>query len=865
MGKVEVKEFKGLLTNIDNNDIGLDYFSESENIRYYPGYIQAEELDRNENTQHTIPWLLDYQSYLTSPNSPKYIETAKLLHYSRILLQDDPYSIVPSFTTTEYKLTIYLNGTDLTFQVNRVTNNGGWTIVGIVSKTITNWMHGECKFNIEQSDGKIILWCNYQAWVIKKVNRYSEKIIESIIIEDFKVLIEGINFFSKQVTAVDSYNPLEKIDKDTILSNSLFNIELHENENLKDIYDNPIFVKPTYNYNDDNTFGGHWEFPTYDIPEIKFIYSQTLNKVFYSNYHKKYFLIRFRYWRHEDMVSELNPPSGVFKTEVNLFSLQLDSNNNLVRTEEDLFNYFVCYTFEGGEYTRLFKDYDLNESLFASTGLNYKYLNNSSLHTYSSNGSYDICFTYLEFKLAIFNNKIDLIQPLDEGTLEFILTGVVNDNEYILQSNPLNVTADYYQIRYNIRDLSIKYPTIEQFKYYIKLPTDTDYKLLMSRNVYSKNFINASNNEMNYDTVVVNKLSGQGITLSQNIGYLYGDNTKQITQFKDYCNVNGLAFITTGNVVYSPAIGHGVSQNQLFYDRNIVPLNNVTTVKALVDFDHMLGVITNNSLQLFKIDNFEGTLVYSPAQILPYQIKDFWNINAELYFITPLGVFIHDGQNTQNISQAIDDRVKLYYETMKIAYNYEFGEIYLLSPEEQKFYCYNLITKTWTTFKIPTFTGKDSFIQYEKGLGIQIGGFEYRIAYRASNALLDCKFSTHMSCLGSQTMTKQLSRIVFDREAKNAIIIETRKQIDVWNEKATPPTNIIVENNAEKTIIDGREVSVYPSYVLPFNERECYIPLRHRKLFKEIQLSVNFTGKIKNIEMEVEAYEYPTRYQQAKS
>ena len=180
----------------------------------------------------------------------------------------------------------------------------------------------------------------------------------------------------------------------------------------------------------------------------------------------------------------------------------------------------------------------------------------------------------------------------------------------------------------------------------------------------------------------------KGIMLSQNIGFTFDwekkEDYKIVVGFRDFVIENGLSLGLDQNDyihVYHCAIGGGNIQNDLIYTSNLLPLPDVTNIETLVGTNGNVLAISKEKTFVIKADNLTSVVGYSIIETLEYGVRDFTCVATtgnKTILSTIDGIYLTDGFNITSISKPIDNIVRDNYSTSQIVYNPYMHELYFI-------------------------------------------------------------------------------------------------------------------------------------------------------------------------------------------
>lgn len=196
-----------------------------------------------------------------------------------------------------------------------------------------------------------------------------------------------------------------------------------------------------------------------------------------------------------------------------------------------------------------------------------------------------------------------------------------------------------------------------------------------------------------------------GITMASNIGieiepdemYRY----KVITSFRDFTTELGvsigLSYDDYVNVYYS-VLGGGNLQPDLVYSQNILPVTGANIVNACAAINTKLVVLSNDSMYLIDVVTDLGALVFTMNKTLEFGVKNQFDvapIQGGIAINTKHGIYTSTGTQSNLISEPIDDVVKTYFDTSRIYYNKDVHELYYKRNGSDDLYRFRFKDQVW--------------------------------------------------------------------------------------------------------------------------------------------------------------------------
>jgi hypothetical protein len=402
---------------------------------------------------------------------------------------------------------------------------------------------------------------------------------------------------------------------------------------------------------------------------------------------------------------------------------------------------------------------------------------------------------------------------------EIIRTVIVGNDELFFDRTKIKVEGtpnDKYGIviRANNKDL---HPAINKVRYYYKMNNEP------AEMIYEIDFMDTYS--LASMECLITKRNLTGITLLNNTGVNDDDFFNPI--IPDYIKkVNNLLIGYKDGEVYLPAFGNGKLQNLVYYNSRIVE----HIKQRVITCDELrkgLAVFTEDKVEVFIIQGDKaGDIILIPSGLLPIQITDKFKITSDyerLFILHSKGILIYNVESSKTIGAEILSVIDKYYEHLAIVYNQYYKMLLLFSPIEKLIYIYDEISETWFSidfnFAIKRFTRLNSvedevYIGYEgesgsKTILLRFGGFYKQSLIQFPKISFD-----------DLKMYKYLTELIISKEDRT----------DVGIKIGDYKVDVSAESEQIKVIV----------------------PYQHRKPFIYLDLVLEFKGKIKTIQYNVE-------------
>lgn len=742
MEKIDVKEFKGLYTNLLDNSANYSVFSDMDKVNVSKKYLQSEEY----KLEDSLGWIgefgndvievkvveLDDDKFWYEKNLEKYIPdfvkhlvvftSTTVLVYE---IKTEGLVYIDAFSISEYKKSVIVNGIlkiltskSIHFLFYKRINSVKTLKFTSINPTIDSLVASSSTGNVTLTDPKITF-----------------DIVATPMIYWLSDTMQGTNIRTS----------LYKLPSDWDVKDAITNVWFYA-------YIGTVYlVRPKHNtlnlqtkglYDFDSLAGNTFAFVPVEILNgavclipTRVNYTEIVKKpVFYNLNGSTYFDARNRVYNPDVTLGfpteiRVNPETAFF---IGADELHIGNFNAKFIFEVLPTNPYV--TVASGRTAIL-------QSKF------FEWFNNPD-YEHKIRGTYTLTVTDLGFEVTSENQQI-------VGNFIQTVTYIDND-EVIIAKAQVFATSSSTRVIYGLKPIRIFDSAVIQSKIYIGFGIKPSvYELVSSKQIYKGEVFD----EINY----YGYLDLTGILLS-NLLAVYGD----IDQFEyvkggdDYVIVNNVGFLIKGGTVYySP---NDVS-NAVFYKNRYIP--NVYG-DALISIGGMLGVIRYNkdvtliSLQVieneiyFKVYDTIGFIIQGRNQVLEIPDGVLMSLRDGLYLSTP--------QERQLLSEPINDIFK-QGTLPKILYD-DYNRRIMLQKDTtvgtvttSDTYVFDLIEKLWIKFK--NFNLNNIAFDGDDIITIQDSNF-YKVILSTTNAEGYLKF--HPSNLGSEKIVKTLVGLRIDIE-----------------------------------------------------------------------------------------------------
>jgi hypothetical protein len=240
---------------------------------------------------------------------------------------------------------------------------------------------------------------------------------------------------------------------------------------------------------------------------------------------------------------------------------------------------------------------------------------------------------------------------------------------------------------------------------YIRFSTTTDFYQIASFNFLSSTTLNTIND------FVVGEISKNAIELVQTIGTLFNpDNFSIITVFDFFNRINNLPYVAKNNQIYGGVTGNGKILD-LFYPSNVIPNITDKTIMAISNMNNIPAIHDVEKTNLIQpMSAGDGSISYTKRDQIGFSIKNRFDVAISpdgMAVNTKEGIMLYNGNSVIPTSKEINDLVELNYPTAMLFYNLIQKDLYyiFLDPIAQVYntlYRYSFVDKGWTTHDVPT-------------------------------------------------------------------------------------------------------------------------------------------------------------------
>lgn len=208
-----------------------------------------------------------------------------------------------------------------------------------------------------------------------------------------------------------------------------------------------------------------------------------------------------------------------------------------------------------------------------------------------------------------------------------------------------------------------------------------------------------------------------GETLAGNIGYLVDlwkrpNDLKIVIGFRSFVTESGISIgLSHRDLVgiYHSTFGGGNLMPDLIYDDNRLPISGVKKLTAVGNADGRLMAFTDNTAYAIETEEVSGIIGFRIEDTVEVGVKDqhdISNIQGGVAVHTIHGIYITNGYETKSISEAIDDIIVTNYSTGRIYYNRYKHYLYYKPTNAEDLYRYRFIDAVWERINKTTTSGE---------------------------------------------------------------------------------------------------------------------------------------------------------------
>lgn len=756
MSLIEIKDFKGLYTNADSNDINFDYAQEFAGFKPENGYII--------NDSHEL-----ISKFALSEN-----ERVELLE--SVLLTSDILNQNYSYYSEEFYLLITLKGTIRTIYLY---NKNSIIIKQFTETGIPSNEFG--KVQITNINGEVRVYGYSNSYIIKHLNRtqyiwtnnerksslrgsqtfYSGIIAEPILpsysleaklessvwvsIGDYLMLPSQSNISSET-----HFSPEPKMLKfaqtvDNETTSYIANVTKIEYDSVDQLYrywftmaDNEtILPDGTYEvsrFSSINTESLNYPYVKFDVfqdntpltAEDKYVFTLVDNDVEHKPADEPTNVNRFTHFavfslkrKGADSEAEAfveNFLKGFQYGGSNLFGFPKLVTNGVVqeaicipRAFWDVIKPVVKPTINYGNpspiltiagevdiatpYKNTYTIVGIDDFLNISESTPREYLYTSEATTGDNPTGFMLSATYIDALVTFtFDENAEIITQYER-----LITDKIMESIYFQVSANL-----YYPTSNGIINFTKIDPRLTKVKIYLKTVNDTDFKEYVVWNLLEQKFSYNPNINFRY----LNKNSSSGVYLLQNIGYLfnvdYPNRYKYFNKFTNICTNQGLTLATIKedpyNVYYS-IVGAGVMQSDVVYQSNVLFTGFKDVVTAIEKMGNNYFVCSDRDSVIYNPSMQSNSLIFTFIDALEFGVKgirDIVNLGSGLIMNSRLGIYLTDGYKRELLSEPINDLVRNIHSNSKLLYDKSNGLLYVV--EEYTLYVFDFEKKKWYSY-----------------------------------------------------------------------------------------------------------------------------------------------------------------------
>jgi hypothetical protein len=677
-----ITKFKTLFTNVDPNDIKLEYLKTARNLRL-----------RDKATETKF---YDSEIILGSEDNPLPLEITNVLAYKAIELDSDPLQsiivndrIVPSYKYDVERMYLLIgNDSNNTHFVLYDTENNYTVLTNPFIKKFT-------KAVIIKDRGNILILLDDETYWFGRLDRHvwidnSIKSIKGYYLDRY---LEPFDINNQGVTSIVPFDaPLGIYCKENRRLGFDVSIQIITDQTkIINQFNVTFFFMGIFNVNDAQTFR---PVTCVGSPENVYVavYRCRKSEAPYDIIQTPVIPDAGPNWSqvYDYFVFGLDPDSSVGATYVDGYLT--DSNN--IEVPRELFYETVDSTIP-----TTFQNHKTNSW---NLGRPSPWILPQTIQRYSIS-KVDMleldAFTYAEENIKNFGFDSSLTN------LELVVTSILDTKEELITEYIKTNAGVIDAVKYGIQ-IDTKIPVnvnkrLTGIKFYLRFDNESDFV-----QVKIFNLIAADGTDSEYKSFTIGEISKNGIELVQTIGTLFDPNNFElIAAFDLFQRVNNISYAVKNNNVYGGVTGSGKVLD-LFYlsnpipdvtDRQIVYISNLNNIPAVHDVEKTTLILAS--------DSGSGSISYSIRDIIGFVIKDQYDVAVSpdgIAIHTKEGIFLYNGNTLIPISKEINDLIELNFLTGKIFFNqFDKDLYYVTNTEFDEFYRYSFVDKSWTTHTLP--------------------------------------------------------------------------------------------------------------------------------------------------------------------
>lgn len=725
MPKIKIKNWKGIYTNIDENDNSFEYAKASVNFKHSRGVLTFEdrnlseyELPEIDSSLSSYNWEWETGIYCTLLNDPfKELPTAK--KYNCLVV------IAKAEDSGTYHRLIYLkNLTDdsIWYELSKQGNADGLNIFipnhngsgSFEGSYFSTTIDGEAFFRVE--DGKLKIFLPHDAFWVGRLERqlyFKGEVLDVLKTNQWYIDRLQEPFDEKNLTMFVSLgtvhrtfvgNPLNIILGPETLKAAIYNSPGRRNAikfNVNVITDPGTVINErpvTKVFKQDNVYYGFPDLPgTHDERWNTFTYELKLDNNPIPC---------------EQIYPYISPPGPLRKkdtpNEWHIYKVHPDVLTDYVFLDPQIMNAFKPL---GKTWEQAAID-DPNITLASQwTAWN---LNNQGFGWHTTDNALMAGMpraTFDALPLAYVKaGRIEDIGIANEFSAYNIIATAVYDNreEYILESYSGSLTGIGANERFALEISKLCLPwdfnrRTTKLRFYVKF-YDLESNPAIDHTLYKEFDLLDDKNETAIPFHIYYS-SESGVLLSQNIGVTFDDEKPQshkiVSGFRDFITESGVSIALATNdysSVYYSSLGNGNLLPDLIYSAATIPIVGVPIVNAVTVVSTRLALLTDNTLYLLDVLEEAGVLAFSVKESLEFGVKnsrDIAQIQGGIAIHTRHGIYTTTGVQSNLISEPIDDIVKTYFDTGRIYYNKYLHELYYKPTSGEDLYRFRFKDGVW--------------------------------------------------------------------------------------------------------------------------------------------------------------------------
>lgn len=292
-----------------------------------------------------------------------------------------------------------------------------------------------------------------------------------------------------------------------------------------------------------------------------------------------------------------------------------------------------------------------------------------------------------------------------------VATMILDDREEIPVKAQIFTLAPTAKFAISIKNIDIPYDVskrVTRLRFYHRIKDGSDFEMVKEFDFLDE--------DGTIEDFMFTDEQKTGLTLAGNIGFLWNleekpNDLKIITGFRGYVTESGISIglATTDLVsIYHSTFGGGNLMADLIYDDNRLPVSGIAKLTAVGNADGRLMAFTDNTAYAIDAEEIAGVIGFKVEDTVELGVKnqlDIANIQGGVAVHTMHGIYITNGFETKSISEPIDDIIVTNYTTGRIYYNRYKHILYYKPTNAEDLYQYRFKDAVWERINKTTTEG----------------------------------------------------------------------------------------------------------------------------------------------------------------